>query len=496
MNARFRPAALAAAFLLLGTAAGAQAPAPAKPKGEAAARGLDLALKPWTGDFDAMLERRIIRVLVPYSRTLFFNDRGRERGITADNVRDFERHVNRKYAKQLGKRPVTVYLIPTTRDKLLPGVASGHGDIAAANLTVTEDRLKVVDFASPANQPAVKEVLVTGPKSPPIATAEALAGKTVHVRRASSYHESLQALNARLQRDGRAPVRLVIVPDALEDEDMMEMLNAGILQAMVVDDWKARMWAQILPRLRVNEGVALREGGKIGWAIRKNSEKLKAEALDFYRDYLKKQGVSAYRLKQYMARVKQIKDPTASRERQRLEQTIDLFEKYGAQYGFDPVMLAAQGYQESQLDQNARSRVGAIGIMQIMPATGKELKVGDIRVTEPNVHAGAKYLDWLMSRHFPDAKFSEGDRPLFAFASYNAGPGNITKMRKEAARRGLDPDRWFNHVELVVAERIGAETTTYVRNIYKYYVSYKLLMDAQETAKRARDQVAPGGKGQ
>ena len=148
-------------------------------------------------------------------------------------------------------------------------------------------------------------------------------------------------------------------------------------------------------------------------------------------------------------------------------------------------MLAAQGYQESQLNQEARSHVGAIGVMQLMPATGAKMKVGDVRVTEPNIHAGTKYMDILMTKYFPDAHFSEGNRPLFAFASYNAGAGNIARMRREAAKRGLDPDKWFNNVEVVVGEKIGIETTTYVRNIYKYYVSYKLTFAAQETRRKA-----------
>ena len=150
-------------------------------------------------------------------------------------------------------------------------------------------------------------------------------------------------------------------------------------------------------------------------------------------------------------------------------------------------MLAAQGYQESQLRQEARSHVGAVGVMQIMPATGKELRVGNIHQVEPNIHGGAKYMDQLMSRYFPDAHFSESDRTLFAFASYNAGPGNISKMRKEAAKRGLDPDKWFNNVELIVAEKIGMETTTYVRNIYKYYTAYKLTTDARDVARKERE---------
>ncbi len=463
-----------------------------KPAAGQAVRQLDISVKPWTGDFDKMLERRMIRVLVPYSRSLYFNDKGRERGLTADNVRDFERWINKKYAKKLGKRPLTVYIIPTTRDKLLPEIVQGMGDIAIGNLTVTEERLKTVDFATPADQPGVKELVVTGPKSPAIASADDLAGKTVHVRKASSYYESLEALNGRFKKEGKPAAKLVLVPDALEDEDMMEMLNAGLLEVIVVDDWKAKMWAQILPEIKVNEQIAVREGGKIGWAIRKGSPKMEAEVLDFYKNFLQKQGIAAYRLKQYMSRVKQMKNPTGTSEWKRFEETLVLFQKYGEKYNFDPLMLAAQGYQESQLNQSAKSQVGAIGVMQVMPATGKELNVGDIRVTEPNIHAGAKYMDQLMTKYFPDANFSEANRPLFAFASYNCGPGNVSKMRKETAKRGLDPDKWFNNVEIVTAQKIGMETTTYVRNIYKYYVAYRLQLDAMEATRKAREQVAPG----
>lgn len=454
-----------------------------------ASRGLPTQLAgAWKGDFDGMVERRVIRVAVPYSRTLYFNDKGRERGVTADFVRDFERFVNEKYRKQLGKRPLTVVIRPTTRDLLLTNVVGGLADIAAGNLTVTDERKKLVDFVAPTDQKPVSELVLTGPQSPPIATADDFSGKTVHVRKASSYYESLVALNARLKKDGRSPANLVLVPDALEDEDMMEMLNAGLLQAIVVDDWKARIWVQILPRIKINEGASVRSGGLIGWAIRKDSPKLSEILNEYYATYIKKQGLMAARIKQYYSRIKQIKDSTQGEDGKRFEATLALFRKYGTEYRFDPLMLAAQGYQESQLNQEAKSHVGAIGVMQLMPATGAGLKVGDIRNIEPNIHAGAKYMDQLISR-LADANFDEANRTLFAFACYNAGPGNIARMRKEAGKRGLNPNLWFNNVELVTAEKIGIETTTYVRNIYKYYVAYRLLLDVQQAQEKARASV-------
>jgi membrane-bound lytic murein transglycosylase MltF len=332
--------------------------------------------------------------------------------------------------------------------------------------------------------------VVTGPKSPPLGTVDDLSGKRVHVRKASSYYESLENLNAKLRRDEKPPVALVTVPDSLEDEDLMEMLDAGLVKLLVVDDWKARMWAQVLPKIKVRGDLVLREDAKTGWAIRKDSPKLAAEIQDFFKNWAMKQGVQEYRMSQYMRKVKELKDPTASAEYRRFKATLAIFEKYGKRYHFDPLMLAAQGYQESKLKQQARSHAGAIGIMQLMPATGAQMKVGDIRLAEANIHAGVKYMDQLMSSYFPEARFSEGNRPLFAFASYNCGPGNVARARKAAVTSGLDPDKWFNNVEVVVARQIGTETTTYVRNIYKYYVAYRLTLDAQAEAAKARQQVA------
>ena len=484
-GARFVAAPLAAVMLCAAPVGAQEKAEPAKP------RQLSFENEPWTGDFDQMLERRVIRVLAPYSRTLFYVDKGHERGITVGLMREFERYVNSRYAKQLGNRPLTVFLIPSTRDKLLTGLADGRGDIAAGNLTETEERLKVVDFVAPQDRKPVRELIVTGPASPELGTLDDLSGKTVHVRKASSYYESVVALNARLKADGKAAVKIVELPDALEDEDALEMLAAGLFELAVVDDWMARVWAQILPKVKVREDLVLRAEGHTGWAMRKGSPKLEAVLKDFYRGVIKKQRAIDSRIAQEQRRVKQIRNNTKGAEWKRFQATVRLFEKYGARYSFDPLMLTAQGYQESRLRQDARSHVGAVGVMQIMPDTGKELRVGDINELEPNIHGGAKYMNQLMTRYFADAHFSEQDRTLFAFASYNAGPGAISRMRGDAAKSGLDPDKWFDNVEVVVARRIGMETTTYVRNIFKYYVAYKLALDAQEATRTAREKVAP-----
>jgi membrane-bound lytic murein transglycosylase MltF len=451
-------------------------------------RALPVDSKPWSGDFQAMAERRMIRVLVPFSRSLYFADRGRERGLAAELVRDFETHINRRL--RTGKRPITVYIVPTARDKLLPGLVDGIGDIAVGNLTVTAERMAVVDFVTGGAAP-VNEVLVTGSRAPAVASLDDLAGMRVHVRPSSSYRESLEALSRRFAAEGRPTVEIVPVPDGLEDEDMMEMANAGLIGAIVVDDWKAKLWARVLPRVRVRDDIVLRADGRIGWATRKDSPQLAAAIETFFADPKATRESTAARLAAYHRGIRQMKDPTGDAEWRRFESTVALFETFGTRYGFEPLLLQAQGYQESRLDQGARSAHGAIGVMQVMPDTGRAMRVGDIAALEANIHAGAKYMDHLISRHFADASFSDANRALFAFAAYNAGPSRIARMRALARTRGLDPDKWFNNVEIVVAEKIGAESTHYVRNIYKYYVTYRLIAEA-DAARRAALRAAGG----
>ena len=237
--------------------------------------------------------------------------------------------------------------------------------------------------------------------------------------------------------------------------------------------------------------MVLRAGGQIGWAIRQGSPKLAEAIINFFQNYAKKQGVIEYRLARYHKGIEQIQDPTATAERERFDQTLALFETYGTQYAFDPLMLAAQGYQESQLKQDAKSHVGAIGIMQLMPATGREMKVGDITVSESNIHVGTNTSRLLDDQVLPLLFSTRTTGHSLRSPATTQGPGNISRMRKEAAKRGLDPDKWFNNVELVTAEKIGIETTTYVRNIYKYYVAYKLTLEAQEIQRKAREQITP-----
>ena len=450
--------------------------------------GLQHEAEPQFGDLDAMLERRVVRVLVPYSRTLYFNDRGAQRGLTADTLRDFEVFLNRKYPKKV--QPIVIVALPTIRDRMLSGLLEGRADIAAGNLTITRERDAKVDFTAPLAQGA-GEIVVTGPRSPRLGTLDDLGGHAVHVRKSSSYYASLAALNKRLRTEGKPVVQIALAPEALEDEDLMDMVAAGLIETTVVDDWKAEIWARMQKRLKPRKDLALTSEQSVGWAIREKSPKLAAALEEFIGKY---PGSRAQRFRNYPAYVKELGNVTADADWKRFQSTIVLFRRYAPRYGLDPLMVAALGYQESRLDQSARSSVGAIGVMQLMPETAKTLGVGDVTQLEANVHGGIKYLRILRDRAISGGSPDEQNLTLFALAAYNCGPGRVAALRAEAPKMGLDPDIWFGNVERVAARRVGQETVLFVRSIYKYYVGYKLQLETLEARRAAAKVYAPPPK--
>ena len=313
-----------------------------------------------------------------------------------------------------------------------------------------------------------------------------MAGQQVFVRQSSAYYESLGKLNEQLKGKGKKEVVLKVAPEALEDEDLLEMVNAGLVKIVVVDDYLASFWKQIFPNLTLHDGVALRTGASIAPAIRKDSPKLKAELDAFVKKAGRGTAFGNIVLQRYLQSTKFAKNAMATDDMKRFRAVVELFRKYGQQYDLDWLLMAAQGYQESRLDHSVKSPVGAVGIMQVMPATGKELKVGDIRQLEPNIHAGVKYIRFMMDQYFKDEPMDRINKGLFAFASYNAGPARIRQLREEAKKRGLNPNLWFNNVERIASERIGRETVTYVSNIYKYYIAYRLAMDEITERQKAK----------
>jgi len=433
-----------------------------------------------------MVERRYIRALVLYNKTGFFYDGPQPRGISYEALIEFEKFLNKKL--NTGNKPVRMVFLPVTREEMAKRMADKRGDIVVANIPIIPEVQKIADVSDPVRENA-KQLVVTGPSAAPIAKLEDLAGQEIFVRRFSRYWPSLEKLNEQFKQAGRPAMTLREADSNLEDEDILNMVGSGVVSITIMDDLGANLWAQVFEGLKVHNDLVLVSDDKIGWAVQKNTPQFMALMNEFVKDHKAGTSFGNTLLLRYLKDAKFAKNNTVPTEMDKYRSAIGFFKKYGDQYGFDWLMIAAQAYQESTIDQSKASPAGAYGVMQIKPSTaaGNPINISNIDTNmENNINAGVKYMDYIVNTNFKDAKFDRLNRALFGFAAYNAGPGRVAGLRRKAEAQGLDPNKWFNNVELVAAKEIGSETVTYVSNIYKYYVAYKLVAEDINKKKKAR----------
>jgi membrane-bound lytic murein transglycosylase MltF len=464
------------------------------PEPEQAEQGADeeLAAVPtilkqsWHGDLDVMADKRVIRVLTVYSIGRYYLDGPEEKGLVYEMFKRFEDDVNKSL--QRGHLRVHVLFVPVARSQLIPALNAGYGDIIAAGLTITPERSAEVDFSAPVSKP-VAEILVTGPAAPALASIDDLSGQTIYVRHSSSYRESIDTLNNRFAQQGRDPVRIKTLSELLEDDDLIEMVNAGLLPWAIVDDYKTQLWDGVFDKLVVRDDIVFRSEARLGYAFRKDSPKLAAQLNKFLKTHRQGTLMGNVLSNRYLRDFDWASNALAQEEFAKFEGLQHIFEKYGEQYGLDYLMVAAQGYQESRLSQAARSNAGAVGVMQLLPTTARDANVGikDIYKVDPNIHAGVKYLNFLRERYFSDPEIDELNKTLLALAAYNAGPSRMINLRNQASREGKNPNVWFDNVEVIAAKKIGRETVQYVANIYKYYLSYQFAISQQMHRQAARE---------
>jgi len=435
---------------------------------------------PWFGDLDGMAERHVIRVLVVSGGPQFFYYDGKPRGMIAELLQLLQQELNVGLDRRLDQ--VEIMPMPVSRDRLIAALVSGQADLVAADLTITEARSELVDFSVPFVR-NVDEVVVFAPgEGSDVSSVDDLAGGSVYVRKSSSYFEHLTELNDDLIGRGLAPIQIDEANELLRSQDILEMVNAGLITATVVDSHKASSWSKVLSDLRVRDDLIVHAGGEIAWAFRKDSPQLAAIANDFARGHRQGTLLGNVLIKRYMENLHWVRNSTSDSGVDRLRQLLEYFNTSAAKNSIDPLMLAAQAYQESELDHDRESSAGAVGIMQIKPSTAADRNVGiqDISKPSDNIEAGARYMRFLMDRYFADPEMAESQRWLFALAAYNAGPARIQRLRRQAAVEGYDPNLWLDNVELIAARKIGRETVRYVRNIFKYYVAYRLAWDGRE----------------
>lgn len=438
---------------------------------------LAIVNEPWTGDWDGIRNRRQLRVLTTYNRTNFLIEAGQGRGLEYEAMMWLQDYVNARNAPG-GPANLRIFFVPLPFNELIPALLEGRGDLIAAGMTATAERARQVAFTEPYIR-GVSEVVVAHKDAPALASVEDLAGRTVVVKGGTSYVGSLRALNERLTAAGRPEAKVVIAPSHLETEDLLEMVNAGIIRYTIADHHLAEAWDRLLPDIVVLKDVAVATGGNIAWAVRPDATELKALLDRFIEEKVRKDRATAMTIfRRYFENTRFLDNPaTGVDARDRAKLLAPHFRDHSEKVGFDWLLMLSQGFQESKLDPRARSHVGAVGAMQLMPATGREMGVHDLTNAEQNIQGGIRYMERLRSTYFDDPAIPPEVQVQFALAGYNAGPNRINRLRQEAARQGLDPNKWFGHVERVVQQKVGSEPVRYVANIFAYYVTYTNALD-------------------
>ncbi|MFV0450084.1 MAG: transglycosylase SLT domain-containing protein [Vibrio sp.] len=434
-----------------------------------------LSDQPYQGDWAVLKEKGVIRVVVSADLGFYYVESGRPKGIGAELLYHFENSLKKQAPC------VHIQIIPVLRDDLIPSIEAGLADLAVANLTITPTRSKLIDFSNPLIK-EIQELIVTNKNYPDITSLTQLTGKEIWVRASSSYLESLEKINNSLIMQNLKPIKIHYVEEALQDYELLEMVNAGHIPATVLDSHKAEMWLHVMEDIKAHSELPLRENGQIAWAMRNNSPELKKIVNGYLRTAKSGTLLGNVIYSKYIDDTRWLTKALSPDKLKRLDELAKIFIEYSNQYEFEYLMMAAQGFQESGFDQRKVSHKGAIGIMQVLPSTArdKNVNIKNIEKVENNIHAGVKYMRFIKDRYFSDPAIGKDDQVYLSLAAYNAGPANISRMRRLAKKHGFNPNVWFKNVEVITRRNIGAEPVTYVANISRYYVVYKQLQQLKQ----------------
>jgi membrane-bound lytic murein transglycosylase MltF len=429
---------------------------------------------PQFGDLDSMIARRRIRALVPYTHMYYVINLKKRSGIAFEALNIFEASLNKQL--KLKYHPVKVIFIPVNRSQIIPLLQKGYGDVAYAGMTITEERKQEVDFSNPTIT-GLKEIVIGGPTSPKLTSLADLSGKEIYVREGSSYQSALIKLNDSLQKAGIPPVNIQLLDPYLESEDILEMINSGVIPFSAQVEDVAKLWSSVMHGLVLYSAFPLASDVAYGWVFRKDSPKLKAATDKFIEINGKGTLIGNSLYNKYVKNTKRLPEIYSNKTFSQVNALKAPFLKYADRYDLDWLLLVAQGYQESGLNQKLVSNKGAVGIMQVLPKTaaGHPFYIRNIRTVDNNVHAGVKYMRYLIDQYFSDPGIDRLNQHLLALAAYNCGPGRVSQLRRHAKEKGLNPNLWFDNVEIMAAREVGQETVQYVSNIYKFYASYRAL---------------------
>ena len=418
--------------------------------------------------YPRMLELGEVRMTVPYERVTYVESKKQILGAAPEISKYLGNFLTKKY-----KKPIRVTIVPATPANILNEIDEGKTDFALMYSRQYEEQLKSGKYLRYTRPHYEESLIVSKAGNGPINSLLDLSGQDVCVSRFKDI-KALADANEVLIKSGKKPINIYQDKHALDDEDFLQMLNAGLIPNTFVATWKAQLWKPYFTNLQLNEGTNSPGGTPGDIVVTRANKDLALDVLSFINSQDLEEALKIYRKNEFNLRKESLKSPVTPEEWRRFESMLNYFRLYGHQNQLDPLFLASLGFQESMLNQSAVSPTGAIGVMQLLPSTGESLGVGNIHLLEPNIHAGAKYMNSLLYALSIEGDLSDIERNFFGVAAYNAGPHNIRKARELASTMGFDPNKWFENVEMATAKLFGIETFLYVRNVYKYYVVYDI----------------------
>ncbi|NKQ10697.1 transglycosylase SLT domain-containing protein [Pseudomonas sp. SST3] len=408
----------------------------------------------------------VLRVLINQSRNSSGEVKGEAIGVEYVRLRAFEQFLNRG-----SKGPqITLEIIPKAKDQLLGALQRGEGDLVAPGELLELGAMRRVS-RSRAVVDKVPMVLVSRQGNHRYKSFEQLSGRSLALSAGSAAGPALEGINQQLMQAGRAPISIEWVDPTLAVEDVLEMVQAGVYPATVVEQTIAERWAKVLPKLRIESQLTLGKRADMHWFLRKEASMLRASVDRFLHGYNSPDNQDAAFVRVYR-RLYRVQYPLDRIGRQRLENVRPTLQRHAKQQDIDWLNLAALAFKESTLNPAARGASGATGLMQVTPATARSLGVTDIGKLDNNVQASAMYLASIRRKFFSSPRLNERERMAFVLAAYNMGPQRVQSMRAEARRLGLNPDQWFFQVERVAMATMGMGVVSYVNAVNKYYLAY------------------------
>jgi membrane-bound lytic murein transglycosylase MltF len=418
-------------------------------------------------DLDAIRDKQVLRVLVNQSRNSSGGVKGQEIGVEFQRLQAFEHYLN---AQAGDGRKVTFKIVPKAKNQLLTALERGEGDLVAPGELLDATQSKGVQ----ASEPVVRDVPlvlvgVRGQRS--LRHLEQLSGRTLSLPTGSAADEALHQLNRRLELRKLPPAKIEWVDPSLAVEDVLEMVQAGIYPLTLVEQPIAERWARVMPRLRLDRSLIVKTEGDINWFVRSDATQLRASVDGFLDAYKPANGRDEAFEKAYK-NMYRVNNPLVRGNMDKLEQLRPTLQRHADAQGIDWLDLAALAFKESKLNPGAKGSGGATGLLQITPTAARRVGVGNIQNTDNNVQAAARYMALIQRKFFSSPRVNERERMAFVLAAYNLGPERVQRMRKEARKRGLNPNQWFFQTERIAMEQGGENVVTFVNSVNKYYLAF------------------------